>query len=162
MGKQVENHDRKLIFPCWRQQPHFRFGLRPFYHDGKGDSCHHPTPDGYSKPIHPNMEDNVHWYRIGEAKRTTRREKIAQARRRTSQNLTPDESVTTHSGNIEIGYREITSVEIKRRFFQSQLRLYVFEPPTTRRIIHFNLSKKQIPEAQRLLERVLLSKIKGK
>jgi hypothetical protein len=90
------------------------------------------------------------------------REKITQARRRSSQNLTPDDLFTTHSGNIQILYSEITSVEITRRLFQSQLRFYVFTPPTTRQIIHFNLSKKQIPEARRLLELVLLSKIKGK
>ena len=90
------------------------------------------------------------------------REKIAQARRRALQNLIPDELVTTHSGNIEIWYSKISSVEITRRFFQTQLRFHVFEPSTPGQIIHFNLSKNQIPEAQRLLEKVLLSKIKGK
>jgi hypothetical protein len=90
------------------------------------------------------------------------RESTAQARRRASQNLTPGELVTAHSGNVEIWYSEITSVEITRRFFQSQLRFYVSMPSTTGQIIRFNLSKEQIPEARRLLEQVLLSKIKGK
>ncbi len=90
------------------------------------------------------------------------RERNAQARRRASQNLTPGELVTAHSGNVEIWYSEITSVEITRRFFQSQLRFYVSMPSTTGQIIRFNLSKKQIPEAQHLLDRVLLPRIKMK
>jgi len=90
------------------------------------------------------------------------RERTAQARRRTSQSLTPDELVTTHPGNFEIRYSEITSVEITRRLFQSQLRFCVSRPSTTGQIIRFNLQKKQILEAQRLLELSLLSKIKGK
>lgn len=88
-------------------------------------------------------------------------ERTAQARRRTLQNLTPGELVTAHSGNIEIWYSEITSVEITRRLFQSQLRFSVFASPTTGQTTPFSLSKKQIPEARRLLELVLPSKIKG-
>jgi hypothetical protein len=90
------------------------------------------------------------------------REKIAQARRRTSQDLTPGELATAHSGNFEICYSETTFVKITRRPFQSQLRFYVSRPSTTGQIIRFNLPKKQIPEAWRLLERVLPTKIKVK
>jgi hypothetical protein len=90
------------------------------------------------------------------------RERIAQERRRASQNLSPSELVTAHSGNIEIGYREITAVEIKRRFFQSQLTFHVSTPSTKGQIIRFNLPKKQIPEARRLLEQALPTKIKVK
>lgn len=90
------------------------------------------------------------------------REKIAQERRRSSQNLAPGELVTTHSRNIEIWYGKITSVEVVRRLLQWQLRFYLLAPPTTARTIHFNLSKRQIPEARRLLELVLLSKINRK
>lgn len=90
------------------------------------------------------------------------RKRTAQAKRRTSQSLTPDELVKAHSRNFAIRYSEITSVEIKRRLFQSQLRFCVARPLTTGQITCFNLSKKQIPEAQSLLEQVLFSKIKGK
>jgi hypothetical protein len=88
-------------------------------------------------------------------------ERTAQARRRTLQNLTPGELVTAHPGNIEIWYSEITSVEITRRLFRSQLRFSVFASPTTGQTTSFSLSKKQIPKARRLLELVLPSKIKG-
>ncbi len=90
------------------------------------------------------------------------RERTAKAKRRASQSLTPDELVSAHPRNFEIRYREITSVEITRRLFQSQLRFSVSGPPTTGQITRFNLSRKQIPEAQRLLEQVLSSKIEGK
>lgn len=90
------------------------------------------------------------------------RERTAQTKRRSSQSLTPDELVNAHSRNFEIRYSEITSVEITRRLFQSQLRFCVPGPSTTGQIIRFNLQKKQIPEAQRLLEQVLFSKIKRK
>jgi len=98
---------------------------------------------------------------------TGRREKLkqgrtAQGKRRSLQSMTPDELVSAHSRNFEIRYSEITSVEITRRFFQSQLRFHVSSPSTAGRIIRFNLSKKQIPEAQRLLELVSLSETKGK
>lgn len=89
-------------------------------------------------------------------------ERISQARRRTSQSLTPDELATAHPGNFEIRYSEITSVKITRRLFQSHLRFCVSRSSTTGQIIRFNLQKKQILEAQRLLELSLLSKIKGK
>jgi len=86
-----------------------------------------------------------------------KQERTAQGKRRSLQSMTPDELVSAHSRNFEIRYSEITSVEIRRRFFQSQLRFYLSGPSTAGRIIRFNLSKKQIPEAQRLLELVSLS-----
>jgi len=66
--------------------------------------------------------------------------------------MTPDELVSAHSRNFDIGYSDITSVELKRRFFQHQLRFYVSGPSKKGRIVSFNLSKKQIPEAKRLLK----------
>jgi len=87
-----------------------------------------------------------------------KRERTAQGKRRSLQSVTPDELVSAHSRNFAIRYSEITSVEIKRRFFQSQLRFQVSGPSNTERIIRFNLSKNQVPEAQRLLELGPLSK----
>jgi hypothetical protein len=85
-------------------------------------------------------------------------ERTAQAQRRASQGLTPDELASTHPRNFGIPYSEITSVELTHRLFQSQLRFYVSRQSTAEQIIRFNLAKKQIPEARHLLELTLLSK----
>ena len=90
------------------------------------------------------------------------RAKIAQARRRGLQEKPVDELVALHPSNFEIRYSEVASVEIARGLFQSQLRFDASRPSTTRPIIRFTLSKRQIPDAQRLLERVLASKVKRK
>jgi len=68
--------------------------------------------------------------------------------------MTPAELLGANSRNFAISYSEITSAEITRRFFQSQLRFHVSGPSKTERIIRFNLSKKHVLEARRLLELV--------
>jgi len=73
-------------------------------------------------------------------------------RRRGLQAMTPDELASANPRNFAVPYSEINSVEIKNRFLQRQLRFHVSGPSNTERIIHFNLPKKQIPEAQRLLK----------
>ncbi len=83
--------------------------------------------------------------------------KTGQRRRRSLQGMTPDELASANPRNLAIPYSEITSAEITRRFFQSQLRFHVSGPSNKELIIRFNLSKKQIPEARRLLELVSLS-----
>ena len=90
------------------------------------------------------------------------REKIARERRRAAQSLTPDELIKAHSRNFEIRYNQITSVEVRRRLFQLQLRFGVSGSSPKWQITRFNLSKKHVPEARRLLEKVLPSKTKGK
>jgi hypothetical protein len=90
------------------------------------------------------------------------RAKITQARRRNLQEKPIDELVTLHPSNFEIRYSEVTSVEITRGLLQTQLRFGASNLPTTRQIIRFTLSKEQIPDAQRLMELALASKIKGK
>lgn len=98
------------------------------------------------------------------AKRTEQpeRAKIAQARRHTLQEKSIDELVTVHPLNFEIRYSEVNSVKITRGLFLSQLRFDTSKLPTTRKTIRFILSKRQIPDAQRLLELVLASKIEGR
>lgn len=88
--------------------------------------------------------------------------KIIQARRHSLQEKPIDELVALHPSNFEIRYSEVTSVGITRGMFQSQLRLNVPKLSPTRQIIRFTLSEEQISDAQRLLELVLASKIKGK
>lgn len=72
---------------------------------------------------------------------------------------TIDDLLAMRELNFEIRYSAVTSVKITRGLFQSQL---VFDTSSVRRTIRFNLSKKHIPDAQRLLELVLVSKIKEK
>jgi hypothetical protein len=86
------------------------------------------------------------------------RKRIAQERRHALQERALDELVAIHPLNFEIRYSEVTSVEIMRRLFQSQLRFYVSRPSTAEQIIRFTLPQKQISEAQRLLELVLSSR----
>ena len=88
------------------------------------------------------------------------RAKIARSRRRTLQDKSIDELVAANPFNFEIRYREVTSVEVTRGLLQSQLRFDTSKLSTTRKIISFNISKKQLPDAQHLLEQVLASKIK--
>lgn len=90
------------------------------------------------------------------------RRRIAQARRQALQERSPDELVNINPMNFEIRYSEVTSVEIVRHLFQSQLRFYVSRQSTKEQIFRFTLPQKQIPEAQRLLELVLSSKTRGK
>ena len=85
-----------------------------------------------------------------------------QARRHSLQEKPIDELVALHPSNFEIRYSEVTSVEITRGLFQSQLKFEVPKLSPARQIISFTLSEQQIPDAQRLLEMVLSSKIKGK
>jgi hypothetical protein len=88
------------------------------------------------------------------------RVEITQARRRSLQEKSIDELVALHPLNFEIRYREVTSVEVTRGLFQSQLRFDASNLPTARQIIRFTISKEQIPDAQRLLELVLAPKMK--
>lgn len=78
------------------------------------------------------------------------------------QSMTPDELLDAHPRNFAIGYSGITSMELTRRFFQHQLRFYFSDPSGTRRMIHFNLSRKQVPEARRLLKLASFSETEGK
>jgi len=72
--------------------------------------------------------------------------------------MTPDELLGANPRNLAIPYSGIASVEITRRFFQWQLRFHLSGPTAAERIIRFNLSKKQVPEARRLLKQASLSK----
>lgn len=90
------------------------------------------------------------------------RANITQVRRRRLQEIPVDELVAQHPLNFEVHYTDITSCEITRGLFQSQLRFDASNLPSTRQTIRFTISKEQIPDAQRLLELALASKIKRK
>jgi hypothetical protein len=87
--------------------------------------------------------------------------RISRERRKASQDETPDELLVQNPLNFAIPYSEITSLEIKHELFQWQLRLHVSNPANVRQL-NFTINKNQIPEARRILESVLHSKLKGK
>jgi hypothetical protein len=118
----------------------------------------HPT----DIPYHPSWKQFLIGGMLSKRTEQSEQAKITQARRHSLQEKSIDELVALHPLNFEIPYREITSVEIRRGLFQSQLRFDALKLSTTRRIIRFTLSKGQIPDAQRLLELVLASKINRK
>jgi hypothetical protein len=86
-----------------------------------------------------------------------KRERTKQGKRLSLQTMTPDELVSANPRNFAIPYREIASAEITHRFFQSQIRFLLSGTSAEERIVQFNLTKKQLPEAQRLLELASLS-----
>lgn len=78
--------------------------------------------------------------------------RIGQKRRRSHENMTPDELASANPRNFAIPYSEIASAELTRRFFQWRLEFHLSGPSDKERIVRFNLSKKQVAEAERLLE----------
>jgi hypothetical protein len=94
-------------------------------------------------------------------KEQTERGELTRERRRDTRNMTPTELLTMRRNNFEIRYSAVTSVEIKKQLFQTQLRFHLAEPSGDRYTRAFGLPKDQIPEARRLLELVLKDKIKG-
>jgi len=118
----------------------------------------HPT----DIPYHPTWKQFLFGGMLSRRTEQSERAKITQTRRHSLQEKSINELVALHPLNFEIPYGEVASVEITRGLFQSQLRFETSKLSTKKRIIRFNLSKEQIPDAQRLLELVLASKIKRK
>ena len=92
----------------------------------------------------------------------TKQAQISYERRQSLQDKTPDELMAMHRSNFEIPYSEIISVEISRGLLRSYLQFNTSNPSPLRQKICFLLSKKQIPDAQGITERVLASKVKKK
>lgn len=90
------------------------------------------------------------------------RRRVAEERRRVYKEKAFEELVATHRSNFEIHYSRVTSVEITRGLFQSQLKFHVFGPSIKGHTIRFILAKYQIPNTRHLLDLALPSKIKGK
>ncbi|MFC1920362.1 hypothetical protein ACFLYQ_01405 [Chloroflexota bacterium] len=87
---------------------------------------------------------------------------ITYERRQSLQDKTPDELMALHRSNFEISYSEIISIELSRGLFRSYLKFNTSNPSPLRQKICFLLSKKQIPDAQGIIEWVLASKVKKK
>ena len=112
---------------------------------------------------HPSMMEDVFFgSMLRKPKEKPERVKIAQERRRSLQEKPLDELVALHPSNFEVRYSAVTSVEVTRGLFQSQLMFNISSPSAREQKVRFSLSKKQIPDAQGLLDLVLLSKIKEK
>ena len=92
----------------------------------------------------------------------TKQAQITYERRQSLQDKTPDELMALHRSYFEIPYSEIISVEISRGLFRSYLKFNTSNPSPLRKKILFLLSKKQIPDAQGMMERVLASKVRKK
>jgi hypothetical protein len=88
-----------------------------------------------------------------------RRERAAKEKRRSFRAMTPDELLSTNPRNLEIRYSQIDSAEIKHRFLQRKLVFHLSTPANKGRTVDFNLSKKQVPEAKRLLKEASLSEV---
>jgi len=89
------------------------------------------------------------------------REGIAESRRRALKERAPDELVDLHPRNFGIYYNVITSAKVKRGLFRSRLEFHASEESTVGRRICFGITKKHIPDAERLLDLVLPTKTKG-
>ena len=88
------------------------------------------------------------------------RVKIAEERRRDYQQKPFDEIVESHRFNFEIRYNTITSVEITRGLFKPRLIFHVSRPSIPEHAVHFTLTKRQVSNAQNLIDLTLSSKIK--
>jgi hypothetical protein len=86
-----------------------------------------------------------------------KRNRTVRDKRRNLQTMTPDELVSANPRSFAIPYSEIASAEITRRLFQSQLSFHLSGLSDKKRVVRFNLSKKQIPEAERLLKLASIS-----
>jgi hypothetical protein len=84
--------------------------------------------------------------------------KTSQRKRRSLEGMTPGELASANPKNFAIPYGEIASAEVTRRLFQWQLSFHLSGPSDKERVVRFNLSKKQVAEAERLLEKTPLSK----
>ena len=118
----------------------------------------HPT----DVPYRTNVMDLFIGGQLSKQRELPERRKIAEERRRACREKPLDELVASHRLNFEIRYSAVTSVEVSRGFFRSQLKFHISGPSNAERIFHFTLPGVQVPNARRLIEQVLPLKVKGK
>ncbi|MGD9116354.1 MAG: hypothetical protein PVJ61_04145 [Dehalococcoidia bacterium] len=109
----------------------------------------HPADDPLSTSVWQSVLLGTLW--------TSGRDKLKKSRdarqkRLNLEKMNPGELAETHPRNVVVAYSDIESAELRTRFFQHQLRFYLSAPTKTGRIVGFNLDKKQLPEARRLLK----------
>jgi hypothetical protein len=70
-----------------------------------------------------------------------------------------DELVSNNDFNFEIPYNKVDRVELTRGLFAARLKFHIPEKLRGESKFIFTLTKKQVPEARRLLDQVLPSKV---
>jgi hypothetical protein len=80
----------------------------------------------------------------------------------TDQEKTFNELLASHRFNFDILYNMVTTVEVTRGLFQTRLKFQLNSPSTTRKTIHFTLTKDQVPKAHNLINLALPLKTKEK
>lgn len=79
------------------------------------------------------------------------RYEIEQKRRGKEKTASPEELLQLSPRNFALPYEQIISTEIKHRFFTWQIDINLINNNKSSRQVRFNITKKQVPEAQRLL-----------
>jgi hypothetical protein len=117
-------------------------------------SIRHPVDDTRPPSIWQYMFLGTGW---SAGREKLKRDRKIKKKRRSLQDMTPDELLEAHSRNSAIAYIDISSVELKRRFLQWQLSFHVSASSDEEKVVRFSLSKKQVPEAERLLRKIPLA-----
>lgn len=86
------------------------------------------------------------------------RKQIAQERRRLYEEKGLDELAGLNRLNFEIYYREVVSIEVGRGLFQSSLKVHLSGSSKPARTIRFRLGRRQVEEAQKLVDQTLSPK----
>ncbi len=118
----------------------------------------HPT----DVPYKTNVMDLFIGGQLSKQRERPERRRLADERRRACREKPLDELVASHRLNFEIRYSAVTSVEVRRGFFRSQLKFHISGPSTAERIFRFTFPGVQVPNARGLIEQVLPLKVKGK
>lgn len=113
-------------------------------------SIRHPVDDTRPPSIWQYMFLGTGW---SAGREKLKRDRKIKKKRRSLQDMTPDELLKAHPRNFDFSYEDIAAAELKRSFLQWQLRFHVSESLDEERIVRFSLSKKQVAEAKRLLEK---------
>jgi hypothetical protein len=116
---------------------------------------HHPLDNPKSKSLWQPMFVGGFW---SAGRDGLDRQRAAKRKRRGFETMTPDELLGSNPRNLEIRYNEVASAGLTRRFLQHKLVFRLSAPGDKERKVSFTLSKKQVAEAERLLQQTPLSK----
>ncbi len=93
--------------------------------------------------------------RRAEIKRQSMR--LIEERRQAFKNKTPEEILTTHRANVKIDYENIISVATKKGLLSASLEFLLQNYP--RKKIQFSLQNSRIAEVERVINKILPSKV---
>jgi hypothetical protein len=89
------------------------------------------------------------------------RGKLLIERRQCLKTKSTGELLGVHPANFEILYENISSIEVKQGFAQSQIKFAVGKQADKNHVICFSITRNQIPDARRLIEKLLSEKFTG-